>query len=144
MPFRPITPEDLPRLARAYSAAFALPPYEEQWGRQDAEDHLRAFWEEHPQTCWSIYTRHPLLPVGGALGRQETPSRLILAECFIEPTEHAALGTSFVDELFREQRAAGARSFELILERHGPPWAFLRGIGFRTSTHLRMLWRTQA
>lgn len=145
MKYRSPEPVDPDLLAPIYAKAFALPPYEENWTIQKALQRVRDHFEKHPDTSWVIYKTRPDLPLGAALGVRESETRWIIQECFIEPfAGRSALGDLFVRRLFEDLRIGGTRPVELFLERHSPDYSFMRGLGMRTPSHMRMFSRFPA
>jgi len=127
---RRATPPDLPRCAEVFVAAFAEPPYCEDWSLEMAQERLGAFLERCPADCFCAEWRDEV--VGLAFCTSIGAQRAVLEELAVAPeAQGQGLGAALLRHCLEHFRARGLARLELVARRDAPAFEFYRRLGFR-------------
>ena len=143
MNVRSIEPDDIPRCAELFAAAFAREPWREEWDLADATARLDEVYrtpgayglvaEENGEIC------------GFALGYIEHLNReqhFYLKEVAVAPEhQREGVGAALMETLCRNLQGMGITIVYLLTLRNSPAEAFYRKCGFHPSSQMIVMGR---
>jgi ribosomal protein S18 acetylase RimI-like enzyme len=127
---RQATAADLPACGEVYAAAFARPPYNEDWPLEDATELLQTLWRKEPDLCFCL--EYEGQPVGFAFCSTVGRFRAVIEEFALHPGfQGIGWGRLLLDHCLSVFRQRGYPRAELIANAQAPAYEFYRRMGFR-------------
>lgn len=132
MLIRLVREEDIPVCGEIYSAAFAEPPYREEWQPELAAEMLSGLMERDPDDCWCIEMDGEI--AGFAFCTVFGKFRATIQELSIAPKfQKRGLGTALMDYALSRFKEKNIRTVDLVAKRDAPAFRMYRKFGFHRS-----------
>jgi len=138
---RPIGQHDIRRCAELFTLAFSVPPYENHWDQEVAEEKLAKLWRIDPPYCLGAHLSELL--VGAVFARLDhwwVGECVVVEELFVHPDHHRlGVGSALMAAIEEQARQRGAKGMWLVANQKAPAYPFYERQGFRRPPDVALL-----